>query len=257
MNALHKESRLKSGNKVVLTFLFASFVSQLGLAFDTKKDPPPQVVDSGSFGVFVNGRRIATETFSVQKSGSGSVATSEFKTEEGADKAMQSSELQLTASGDLRKYEWKELSPGKAQAVVVPNDNLLVERSTENPQAKQDEHPFLLPVSTNILDDYFFIHREILAWKYLATGCKQQNGGLSCPKQQEAKFGTLNPHARASTLVTMTFVGREKVPIRGAERELNHFSLKGEVGDWSLWLDDQLKLVRIVVKGDNTEIVRD
>ena len=140
---------------------------------------------------------------------------------------------------------------------MLPNDNLLVERSTENPQAKQEEHPFLLPVSTNILDDYFFIHREILAWKYLATGCKQQNGGLSCPKEQEAKFGALNPHARASMLVTMTFAGREKILVRGVERELNRFSLKGEIGDWSLWLDDQFKLVRIVVKGDNTEIVRD
>lgn len=242
--------------QLAFTFMLTLSVSNAGIAFDTKKETAGQVVDSGSFGVFVNGRRIATETFSVQKGVSGSVATSEFKTE-GADKAMQSSELQLTASGDLRKYEWKELSPGKAQAVVVPNDNLLVERSTENPQAKQDEHPFLLPVSTNILDDYFFIHREILAWKYLATGCKQQNGGLSCPKEQEAKFGVLNPHARASMLVTMTFAGREKIPVRGVERELNHFTLKGEAGDWSLWLDDQFKLVRIVVKGDNTEIVRD
>ena len=242
--------------QLAFTFILTLSVSNAGIAFDTKKETAGQVVDSGSFGVFVNGRRIATETFSVQKGVSGSVATSEFKTE-GADKAMQSSELQLTASGDLRKYEWKELSPGKAQAVVVPNDNLLVERSTENPQAKQEEHPFLLPVSTNILDDYFFIHREILAWKYLATGCKQQNGGLSCPKEQEAKFGVLNPHARASMLVTMTFAGREKIPVRGVERELNHFTLKGEAGDWSLWLDDQFKLVRIVVKGDNTEIVRD
>ena len=244
-------------NNVVRTFLFIALISNSGIAFDTKKDTGGQLVDSGSFGVFVNGRRIATETFSVQKSSSGSIATSEFKTEEGMDKAMQSSELQLTASGDLRKYEWKELSPGKAQAVVLPNDNLLVERSTENPQAKQDEHPFLLPPSTSILDDYFFIHREILAWKYLATGCKQQNGGISCPKEQEAKFGALNPHARSSMLVTMTFAGREKVALRGVDRELNHFHLKGETGDWNLWLDDQFKLVRIVVTGDNTEIVRD
>ena len=252
-----RSSYLRLGNKAFLTFLLLSLFSNSGLAFDTKKETGGQLVDSGSFGVFVNGRRIATETFSVQKSSSGSVATSEFKTEEGTDKAMQSSELQLTASGDLRKYEWKELSPGKAQAVVLPNDNLLVERSSENPQAKQDEHPFLLPPSTNILDDYFFVHREILAWKYLATGCKQENGGLFCPKEQEAKFGALNPHARSSMLVTMNFAGREKVAVRGVERELNHFHLKGETGDWNLWLDDQFKLVRIVVAGDNTEIVRD
>ena len=140
---------------------------------------------------------------------------------------------------------------------ALANDQFVTQKWSMGADDKEHEQPYLLPTSTSILDDYFFIHREILAWKYLATGCKQQNGGLSCPKEQEAKFGALNPHARASMLVTMTFAGREKILVRGVERELNRFSLKGEIGDWSLWLDDQFKLVRIVVKGDNTEIVRD
>ncbi len=222
-----------------------------------EKEPAGQMVDSGSFGILVNGRRVATETFSIQQNSSGSVATSEFKTEEGLDKAVQSSELQLTANGDLRRYAWKEVSPGKAQAVVLPNENLLVERSTENPQAKEQEHPFLLPTSTSILDDYFFVHREILAWKYLATGCHQESGRVACPVSQRAQFGALNPHARSSLLVSVEFTGREKVPVHGAERELNHFVLKSDAGEWSLWLDDQFKLVRILVPGDNTEVVRD
>src|SRR5947207_14031435 len=108
------------------------------------------MVDSRSFGVFINGRRVATETFSIQQNGTGSVATSEFKTETGADPAIQSSELQLSAAGDLRKYQWKEISPGKAEAVVLPSDQFLMERSSNNPQAKQDEQPFLLPASTSI-----------------------------------------------------------------------------------------------------------
>ena len=33
--------------------------------------------------------------------------------------------------------------------------------------------------------------------------------------------------------------------------------LKSEAGDWSMWLDDQFKLVRILVASDNTEVVRD
>jgi hypothetical protein len=216
-----------------------------------------QVVDSGSFGVFMNGRRIATETFSIQQNGNGSTASSEFKTEGGGDVATQSSELQLTAGGDLRKYEWREISPGKAQAVVLPNDNLLIERASANPQDKQEEHPFLLPISTSILDDYFFIHREILAWKYLATGCRQENGQVSCPTKQRAQFGALNPHARSSMLVSVEFTGKEKVPVHGAERELSRFMLKSDSGEWSLWLDDQFKLVRISVADDNTEVVRD
>jgi hypothetical protein len=58
-------------------------------------------------------------------------------------------------------------------------------------------------------------------------------------------------------LVSMEFVGREKVPVRGEERELNRLTLKGDSGEWALWLDDQYKLVRILVPEDNTEVVRD
>jgi hypothetical protein len=225
---------------------------------DKEKEPAGQtVVDSGSFGVFMNGRRVATEKFSIQQSPTGSVASSEFRTEPGIDPADQSSELQLALSGDLQKYEWKEISPGKARLVVQPNDTLLVERSTASPGEKEEEHPFLLPISTSVLDDYFFVHREILVWKYLATGCHQDKGQVSCPQNQQVKFGAINPHQRTSLLVGLAFTGKEKVPVRGVERELNHFLLKSEAGDWSLWLDDQFKLVRIVVASDNTEVVRD
>jgi hypothetical protein len=224
---------------------------------DKDKDPVAQTVDAGSFGVFMNGRRIATEKFSIQQNTAGSVATSEFKTEPGVDPAAQSSELQLALNGDLRKYEWKEISPGKAQATLVPNDSLLVERSTNTPQDKEEEHPFLLPISTSVLDDYFFVHREILVWKYLASGCHQDKGQVTCPQNQQVKFGVVNPHQRSSLLVSLAFTGKEKVQVHGAERELNHFILKSDAGDWSLWLDDQFKLVRILVASDNTEVVRD
>ncbi len=221
------------------------------------KEAATQNVDSGSLGIFMNGRRIATEKFSIQQSPAGSVATSEFRTEPGVDPAAQSSELQLALSGDLQKYEWKEISPGKARAVLVPNDNLLIERSTNNPQDKEEEHPFLLPASTSVLDDYFFVHREILVWKYLATSCHQDKGLVSCPQNQQVKFGVVNPHQRSSLLVSLAFVGRDKVQVRGAEREFNHFVLKSDAGDWSLWFDDQFKLMRILVAADNTEVLRD
>jgi hypothetical protein len=236
----------------------AGLALALGAGVSAKdKESPGHIVDAGSFGVFMNGKRVATEKFSIQQDASGSIATSEFKTEEGVGQAAQTSEMKLSAAGDLQKYEWKETSPGKAQAVITPNDNLLIERSTASPQDKQEEHPFLLPASTSILDDYFFIHREILAWKYLATGCRQDKGQVACPQNQQVKFGVINPHQRASLLVSIAYTGKEKVPVRGVERELNHFLLKGDAGEWSLWLDDQFKLVRILVPSDNTEVVRD
>jgi hypothetical protein len=237
-----------------LCLLTASIIAG---ASDKDDKGPPQMVDSGSFGVFMNGHRVATETFSIHQSNTGSSIVSEFKSEAGSDKAEQRSEWQMSPSGELRKYEWKEISPGQAQAVVLPNQEFLLERFRAGPQDKEIEQPFMMPASTSVLDDYFFVQREVLAWKYLASSCKQEKGGLQCPLKQHVQFGALNPHARSSTSVTLEFTGREKVTLRGAEVELNRLDLKGDAGTWSLWLDDQYKLQRILIAGENTEVVRD
>lgn len=226
-------------------------------AGDKDKKDIGQMVDSGSLGVFINGHRIATETFSIQQSPSGSLISSQFKTEEGVDKAAQTSDLQLTPGGDIRKYEWKELSPGKAQATVAPSNDYLMEHITGAPSEKPEEQPFLLPASTSILDDYVFIHREVLIWRYLATTCKQEKGVVQCPANQKTQFGAMNPHQRTSLPLTVEFAGRDKVSIRGAEKEMNKFLLKSEGADWAMWLDDQFKLQRILIASENTEIVRD
>jgi hypothetical protein len=215
-----------------------------------------QMVDSGTLGVFVNGHRVATETFSVQQNAGGSVITSQFKTDEG-EKSVQNSELQLTPNGEIRKYEWKELSPGKAQATVAPNNDFLMEHISKSPEEKPEEQPFLLPASTNIVDDYFFIHREVLIWRYLATACRQAKGDVQCPAGQKTQFGALNPHQRSSMPLTVEFTGREKIAIRGSEQELNKFILRSEGGDWTMWLDNQFKLQKILIPSDSTEVIRD
>jgi hypothetical protein len=55
----------------------------------------------------------------------------------------------------------------------------------------------------------------------------------------------------------MEFNSKETIPIRGVPRQLDKFTLKTESGDWSLWLDAQFKLVRILIASDNTEVLRD
>jgi len=223
-----------------------------------EKTPPPQTVDSGSFGVFMDGKRVATETFSIQQSSTGSSVTSTFKTDPGQATAEQSSELQLSTNGELKSYEWKESSPGHAQATVSPSQDFLTEHYRNSTDDKPHEQPFLLPVSTSILDDYFFIQREVLAWKYLASSCKQDKG-LACPLKTPAQFGILNAHSRASALVSVQFSGREKVLIRGAEKDLVRLDLKTDTGDWALWLDDQdhFKVQRISNVESKTDAVRD
>jgi hypothetical protein len=247
------------GTILVLSGLCVLAMSAVAYASDKKDDhkPAAQMVDSGAFGVFMNGRRVATETFSISQNGGGSSITSQFKSDAAADKAEQTSVWDMGNNGELRSYQWKEVSPGQSQAVVVSNQDFLIERFKNGPQDKEQEQPFMLPSSSSVLDDYFFVQREVLAWKFLASSCKQEKGVLQCPFKQHVQFGALNPHARAPMSVAVEFAGREKVTIRGVERELNRLNLKSDSIDWTLWLDDQFKMQRVVIAGEKTEVVRD
>ena len=244
--------------RCALLLVVVSLLASLPLSAAPEKTPPSQTVDAGSFGVFMDGKRVATETFSIQQGSTGSSVTSTFKTDAGVTAAEQSSELQLAANGDLSNYEWKEVSPGHAQATVAPSQDFLTEHYRNSTDSKPQEQPFLLPASTSMLDDYFFVQREVLAWKYLASSCKQDKG-LACPLKQAVQFGILNAHSRASALVSVQFSGREKITLHGVEKELVRLDMKTDTGDWALWLDDQdhFKMLRILNPESKTEAVRD
>lgn len=224
---------------------------------EKEKDHEGQRIDSGSFGVFMSGHRVGTETFSIYETNSGSVIKSEFKTENDPNQAVQNSVMQLSSTGEIRRYEWKELSPGKAESVVVPNEQFLNQKWSAGPQDKPHEQPYLLSPSTSILDDYFFIHREVLVWKFLAATCKQENAKVQCPIKQRAQFGTMDPHQHSSAPLSAEFLGREKVTFKGSPQEFNKLEFKTEAGSWQLWVDNEYKVMRIVIEGDNTEVIRD
>jgi hypothetical protein len=222
------------------------------------KEQGGQTVDSGTFGVFVNGQRVATESFTVQQGSSGNTVTSELREEGSKDKATQNSHMQITAAGELIRYTWHELSPGKTELELIPANQFLTERVTNNPGEKPAEQPFLLPSSTVVLDNNFFIHRELLAWRYLGQNCKMDKGPLQCPAGP-ISFGAIVPQDRLSMRVSLEPVGREKVQLKGSEREVPRFNLKFEGGEWALWLDDQdhYKLLKISIPNEKTEVVRD
>ena len=222
---------------------------------DKPKEAGAQQVDSGSFGVFIKGQRVVTETFNVRQENGVSDVKSHLQETSGAAHTDQHSELQMTGNGELVRYDW---SDGSGSLVVTPNNEFLLEKITPSAGAKAAEQPFLMPNTSAILDNNFFIHRQVLAWRYLATNCQTQNGAFRC-QQGAVEFGVLVPQDRTSVRVRMELVGREKVTIRGTERELLRLNLKGEAFAWALWVDekDQFKLMRVSVPDDNTEVVRD
>jgi hypothetical protein len=223
---------------------------------DKKKPAASQVVDSGSFGVFIKGQRVITETFKVEQQNGASVIKSQIKQSTGDDPTSQKSDLEITPSGELLRYEWSQNTGGSL--TVLPNNDFLIEKITAPGTAKTAEQPFLMPSSTMVLDNNFFIQREVLAWRYLAADCKSEAGNLKC-QQGPAEFGVLVPQDRSSVRVRLELIGTEKVSIRGADRELLRLNLTGENFAWSLWVDaqDQFKLIRVAIPADDTEVVRD
>jgi hypothetical protein len=218
-------------------------------------DVPPaaQTVDEGTFVIYQGGKRIGSEKFLVQQSPDGSQISAELKMESGEH---QTSLLELTAGGDLRRYEFKEISPGTVEAVLAPKDEFLAQQITSGPGDKPIEQKYILTAATNVLDDFVFVQREVLIWRYLATACKKDKGALQCPRKK-TPMGAVVPHGRTSMQVALEFTGREKIGVQGQERELNRLNLTGDTSDWQLWVDDSFKLVRMVVPDQGTEILRD
>jgi hypothetical protein len=252
--------RLSNLSRSIISFLIVSPLAAVAVAApgnkDNKEKPAAaQVVDSGSFGIFVKGQRVATETFNVEQRNGTSLIKSQVKETAGTDPS-QKSELEITQTGELLRYEWSQASGGSLS--VLPKNDFLIEKISATSSSKAAEQPFLMPSTSAILDNNFFIHREVLAWRYLAAACKPEGGNLKC-QQGKAEFGALVPQDRNSIHLRLELVGREKVNFRGADRELMRLNLTGEDFEWALWLDehDQFKLMKVAIPADSTEVVRD
>jgi len=230
-----------------------------------KNAPAAKVADAGSFGIYMDGKRVGTETFKIEDRGEYSIASAELKIDDGETKATQTSEMQLLPNGELRSYVWRAIAPTKEEASVEPSDQLLIEHVLPADLKKMDV-PHILPLSTVILDDNFFSHRELLLWRYVRTSCNQQ---LQCGA---GKFGVLIPHQHMAANAVMNLVGRDKVTVNGTVRELSKLTLQttdpkgmvvmngpkeAEPGQWQLWVDERFRVIKMTIAGSTVEIVRD
>ncbi|HTZ82582.1 MAG TPA: hypothetical protein VMB66_05295 [Candidatus Acidoferrales bacterium] len=249
-------SSIRYSMALLLAASLAAFAASHGDKKEKAKPATSQTIDAGSFGVFVKGQRVATETFSIAQKEGLSEIKSQFKQTEGSDPVSQKSELEITSTGDLLHYDWSQSSGGSLS--VVPSNDFLTEKVTPPNSSKAAEKAFLMPSTSSILDNNFFIQREVLVWRYLAADCKPEGGNLKC-QQGPASFGALIPQDQTSASIRIELKGKEKVTIHNVERDLLRLDLTGESFDWALWVDDQdhFKLIQISIPADNTEVVRD
>lgn len=241
--------RLPNKSACAASVLLAVLAS-LSVSYAAKKNS--DVVDAGVFGIYINGKRVASEKFEITQTPTASIAKAELKLDQ--SKNPQTAELQLSPAGNLIRYQWNEKDQGSA--VVEPKDEFLVEHVNLVTPAKTAEQPFILPTSTLILDDYFFSQRQILLWRYLATQCKMKVGDTSC-SLAPAQFGVIVPRQQSAMQVNVEYKGPQKVNIKGADQDLRRFELHADGNDWIVWMDDSYKIQKIEIAADNTEVFRD
>lgn len=246
---------MKTAKTILLIVALLAAAAAFGKDQKDKKNTDSKVWDSGSFGIFINGKRVGTEKFKIeQKTADLSVANSEITVDDGHSKVTQTAEMEITGKGELLSYVWKGVTPQKEESIVEPKDQLLVEHVVPA-NAKKMDVPYVLPTSTVILDDNFFSHRELLVWRYLATGCViKPNEGRMCGP---AHFGILVPHQHTSASALMELTGREKIAVKGQEQELNKLKIESDGVVWNLWVSDDYKVMKMTVPSGNVEVVRD
>jgi hypothetical protein len=92
--------------------LFVCFSSFALAAQKDGKSGGSKIWDSGSFGIFINGKRVGTEKFTIeQRSSQMSVANSEITVDDGHGKVTQTAEMHVAPNGELLSYVWKGLTP--------------------------------------------------------------------------------------------------------------------------------------------------
>ncbi len=251
---IHRKLRAITSRRFHVVIMIALLMMATAVSAEkNRSNKQATVVDEGTFGIFLGGQRVATETFVIRQYPDSSTTSSQMHNE-GGSRFEQSSELTLLPDGTLSRYDWKQTAPEKSSASVEPGDQVLM-LYLQGPDGKSSEQSFFLTRATFVLDDYFFVTREVLLWRYLATSCQQRPKGEGCDLIRQ-RVPVLVPRQRYSSQVYIEFKGYEELPFNGRPQRLRHFTMETEGPTWHLWLDEKQMLVRVSIPDTNTEVLR-
>jgi len=214
----------------------------------------PSIVDSGQLAIVVNGKKVATESFTMQQGTTGSSVTSRLNFDDGATKAQQESELELTPDGAIRKYSWEEKQPGRARLTAEPQEkNFLVVhlRDSEGAAPKDSTHPLDVNI-TSIVDANFYSHVQVLLWRYLAMSC-------TSPQQcrfQEQKLPVFVPHEEMAQTFTISFEGADTLRMASGKSEMGKYRVQTEGGEMHVWMQGT-KMMKLLMPSAAIEVTRE
>ncbi len=124
--------------------------------------PAQQVTESGSFRVTVNGRRLGNESFTVNRSPDGYLATGRTEIELNGQRIV--AESRMTLDGQFRPLSYEYASGGRTIRLVI--DNPISEVAISG----QEGLNIRFPPGGAVVDDNFFHHYVLLLHRLGSDG---------------------------------------------------------------------------------------
>lgn len=230
---------------VFLRYALAGFVLILFLPDGFSAGKKPSTNEEGRFGIYVDGKEIGEETYSIQGSPNSyhSESVIAFKSPGPANQDVKI-ETQLTMDENYlpQAYRVKSSIGGKTretEAVFVPG------QATFKYQVNGTPHQ-----SGLLLDDYYVVldanvfHHFIFVGRLVELDHSIQSLDVVIP--QEMDNGVLE----------IRDAGLEKIEMHGKKKELRHLKVDTGKLQIDLWVDDHRLLYRIALPGKDIEVLR-
>ncbi|MGI8745194.1 MAG: hypothetical protein ACR2NN_22005 [Bryobacteraceae bacterium] len=206
--------------------------------------------DDGKLTIYMGGKQIASETYSIQKGdgkvqvdGSGKAEIGTMKVDIERFNVVADDKYQLISAsakaslGQVKIADEATFSDGKAKNDIT---------SGPEPKVKEDDiHPDAIVINSNL---------PLFPWSMLAL---------------RAKLDTSEPQAfyayilgQKEVPLTVVFKGRESVEFAGKKAELNHLSAslsiaEGQTTKLEFWVNDERKLIKVIVPSQGAEAYQD
>jgi hypothetical protein len=198
--------------------------------------------DHGRFRIFLNGRAVGTEDFTISRNGNGWSARSSIQLHmPGKTQENDTAQLTLAADGSPIRYRWQRQS-AHSRSIEVNFRGNSAEMTLRQPASAPAIEAFSFPAGhVVLLDNNVYSQYAILArlydWK---AGEKQQ-------------FSVLIPQDQAPGTVTVQSMGKRS--IAGATFDL--LTVKSPDLEVDLYVDAARRLMLLRVPGSGAEIARE
>jgi hypothetical protein len=208
------------------------------------------VADDGKFTIYMGGKPVASETYTIQKSdgkiaveGSGKAEIGPMKVDIEVFKVVTDDKYQPVSAtakatlGQIKMAADITFSEGKAHNEIT---------TAQGAQTKEDDvHPDDIVINANL---------PLFPWSFVAMRAKLDN---SDPQEFRAYI-----IGQAEVPLTVIFKGRENVEFADKKADLSHLSAslttaQGQTIGLDLWINDDRKIIKLAVPSQNVEAYQD